>query len=136
MEWRQDPRFSEDVESVRGRVRSWRATRRPGSAMPEDLWGAAVVLARKHGLYRIARGLPVDYGALKMRVDRRGASDVATRQADFIELTAARFGVSSEPPVFEVEVTDPDGARMVVRLPGTAAVDVVGLVGAFRRRCA
>jgi len=104
--------------------------------MPEALWAEVVVLARRHGLYKIARGLPVDYGALKRRLDRREASGGGTRSTDVIEFTSARFGVSSESPVFEVEVMEPDGARMVVRLPGTAAMDVVGLVGAFRRRCA
>jgi hypothetical protein len=66
------------------------------SPLPEEMWTAAVELARRHGLYRTARALPIDYANLRKRLKR------ATRQAS--RLSMANQGL----------FRDGDGA-----LPGT-----------------
>jgi hypothetical protein len=42
------------------------------SPLPEEFGTAAVELARKHGLYRTARTLPIDYLNLRKSPERRG----------------------------------------------------------------
>ncbi len=110
--------------------RSWRATRKPGSPMPSELWMAAVRLARVHGLTTISRSLPIDYGALKRRME--AAEGVQAPR--FIELNAMPAAKEAviEGPV--VELTDASGAKMTLRLAAGASVDVAELVSAFWRR--
>ncbi len=39
------------------------------AGLPEEVWRAAVELARPHGVYRTARALPIDYGGLHKRLN-------------------------------------------------------------------
>jgi len=130
----------DQAKPLQRRIEAWRGTRRSGEPMPEGLWKAAVVLARKHGTYLIARGLPVDYGALKQRVDAasRAASGQETPGPSFVELDGAQLfsGVEATPPTAEasgpvLELTRQDGARMVVRLPPGSALDMARLAASF-----
>lgn len=125
------------VDAVRRRIEGWRAMRASGSPMPEELWSAAVELAREHGVYVVARSLRVDYGALKRRVDGDGGArrdGMEGAVGGFVELRSSAFlGV---PPAggMEVELCGVDGARLVIRGAGREAVDVVGLAESFWRR--
>jgi len=92
------------------------------------------VLARRHGLFPVARALRVDYGALKTRMGRVGQGDAA-RDSGFVELEAARIIGATEPAgQTVVELWGADGSRMTVTIPGREAVDVRGLAEAFWRR--
>lgn len=126
-------RLPAEARALQRRIEAWRTTRRNGAPMPEELWEAAAALGRRHGAYVIARGLPVDYGALKQRVDGPTAGDAgeSTGRRAFVDLSPAQLlgGADGAGPV--VELARPDGARMVVRLPGGALVDVARLAAAF-----
>jgi hypothetical protein len=127
--------ISADVAAVRDRVAAWRGARAKQCAMPEDLWDAAVSLVARHGLYRVARAVRVDYGGLKTRCARRSAGESGV----FVEVEASRL---LNPPAGArdsrlegagtvVEMCRPDGARLMIRWAVQAGVDVVGLAGAF-----
>ena len=125
-----------DIEELRNRIESWRATRRNGSPMPEDLWAAAVALAGKHGPYVVARDATVDYGALKLRVERvaeRRQSEEASA-VEFVEVAASRLLERRETGRAVVELARRDGVTLTVRLEGGAGLDVVALAEAFLRR--
>src|SRR3989304_5638086 len=62
------PEIAADVTDIGARINRWRATRTKRSPMPAPLWNAAVRLAETHGIYPIARRLPVNYESLKGRV--------------------------------------------------------------------
>jgi hypothetical protein len=94
--------------------------------IPEELWSEAVSLAREFGLKTIAQGLPLDYGALKRHL--AASSEEAPA---FIEIAPAQAHAAAEPLPAVVEITRPDGARMVMRLPGLAPVDIAGLAASF-----
>jgi hypothetical protein len=110
--------------------------------MPEGLWARATALARRHGTYTIARGLPVDYGSLKRRVEAIAAVDAGTVgeaidggdssgdlvPAGFIEIPPVAL---PEATGTVIELARPDGARMVVRLSGEASLDLAALALAF-----
>jgi hypothetical protein len=49
-------------------VERWREQEVCRWRMPEELWDAAVSLARTHGVGPIARALRLDYGSLKKRM--------------------------------------------------------------------
>ena len=64
------PKLPAEARPLQQQLRAWRAQRRPGMPIPEELWARAVALAGKHGVGSLARGLPLDHGALKKRVER------------------------------------------------------------------
>jgi hypothetical protein len=119
--------------------------------MPGELWEAAVELARSHGVSMVSRKLRLDYTSLKKRVmEVSGPGGLKKEGGEgwggFVEMDPAGlagvFGpVGPVGPVgpggAEVEVREPDGTSLVVRLPGGEGgegLDVVALVGAFRGR--
>jgi len=122
-----------EARAVKRRIEAWRATRRKGRAMPEELWQAAARLAQKHGLTVIARGMPVEYAPLKRRVAALQAErdENAVSSANFVEIdTTAVLGAPTSSGAL-VELARPDGARMTIHLPGGASLDVAVLAAAF-----
>ena len=53
------------IDEVRARFEDWRENRQGKSAIPDELWSAAVQLARKDGVNRTAAELHLDGGKLK-----------------------------------------------------------------------
>jgi len=120
------PQLPAEARPLQRRLRAWRAQRRPGMPIPDELWAQAVSLAGEHGLRSIARDLPLDYGALKKRLDL--APSVPPPSLAFIEIPAS---TPPEPRDAVVEITRPDGARLLIRLPGRGPLDVAGLAASF-----
>jgi hypothetical protein len=121
------------LQQLSARVGDWRATRQKISPMPAELWTEATALAHELDVNTVRRATGIDYGALRRRVDarRKGPPPEAGDRKRFVELDgAAVFG--SAGPV--VELTDPTGIRLTVRLVTGSAVDLSRLVEAFRGR--
>ena len=113
------------LEGVRRRLDRWRRTRRsPRSPIPAPIWESAVALAGHHGLYRTARALRLDYGALKAHLDTtdRAATEDVTAPA-FVELAR----ITS--PVLEDCVIEVDGRQTIlrIRLKGVGCAEVARL---------
>ena len=83
------------------------------------MWTVAVELARRHGLYRTARALPIDYVNLRKRLNGAVPSIVATRP-EFVEVLVA-------PPAQSSACVE------VLRVPLTGAVDWNQLFRAWRQ---
>ena len=134
-------------EAVRRRFELWRRTRQGRARIPERLWTSAVKLAATYGLCRTARTLGLDYNALKQRVESAGLNDspagptprrkkparcasTAKKSAQnpamtFVELTPLeRPGA----PECIVELEDPGGAKMRIRLTGRQSPEMVTAV--------
>ena len=80
------------AQGLMARVECWRESRRKGSAMPGELWEAAVELAAEHGVYAVSRQLRMSYESLRRRVERetgRGLRDEAG--GSFVEVRAAQL---------------------------------------------
>jgi hypothetical protein len=131
------------------RIETWRQERDRLEPMPAELWREAVEFASKLGCYPTARGLRIDYGSLKKKLEaelgdrmtdivdeRAGAMSSVVAGDDpfrFVELDMARL---AEPPVVgetTIEMVRHDGATMTVRLPSMTAFDLGGLVESFWR---
>lgn len=130
MESNEQTREPAGVAELRERIESWRKTRSRPGRMPEDLWRAAAKLAGRHGINPIARALRLDYYALKGWIDGRGhgkAARTGRKVPAFVEVRPA----PAAPSVCLLEIEEPRGAKMTVRL--SSAVDVVAVAEAFWR---
>jgi hypothetical protein len=114
---------STGLDRTRRRIARWREIRRhPHAPMPAPLWDAAVAAARRHGLYRTARTLRVDYGALKNHLEAATAVSVPTLPAPtFVALTPS--GVPGAPACV-IEIDGPRGT-LRIRLSDLALRDIV-----------
>ena len=131
---------SADIAEVRERIDRWRAMRTKRSPMPAPLWDAAVRLAQTHGIYPIARRLPLNYTSLKGRIvgasggsEPRAAPPAAPR---FVELrpTPRPLVASPLPTGSSVELVDARGETLTIRVGHGERLDVVGLARTFWER--
>jgi len=76
------------IEEVRVRFEHWRKNRQGKAAIPNELWSAAIALARKNGVNRTAVELRVDGGKLKRLMVAAGAAPMKCTSASFVELIA------------------------------------------------
>ena len=77
-----------DVEALRSRFERWRQTRKSKTHIPDELWSAAVELARRHGINRTAAPLRLDGGKLKRLVLAAGRGSRQPGPPKFVELLA------------------------------------------------
>jgi hypothetical protein len=77
------------IEEVVSRFEQWRQTRRGKAHIPDDLWSAAVEVARRDGVNRTAAALHLDGEKLKRRMI--AADPVAGKPSPtaFVEFMAA-----------------------------------------------
>jgi hypothetical protein len=109
--------IGEEFLELRHRLAEWRKDHSRRTPLPEEVWKAAVELARRHGVYRTARSLPIDYVNLRKRVN--GAAPPTTvAHPEFVEVLMA-----PAPPAACIEV---------LRVPVTGAVDLHTLFRAWR----
>lgn len=126
------------VGRVRQRLDRWRDRYGGrGQPIPEDLWDAAVGVARVEGVDSTARALGVDRGRLARRTELVSASpgsspEEALRTSDgFVEVDARGLCAPGQTVVcFEGR----DGERLQVELSGASTVDVTELARAFWSR--
>ena len=120
-------------ESLAQRFKTWRASRRRGERIPEELWQAAADRARRHGLSATAAMLKLSYYDLKRRLVAGGTSRRSGARAPvFVEVP-----VTPVPPNGEergtVELVQAGGARLILRLPSASPHDLLPVVQLFLR---
>lgn len=124
------------LEALRARVGRWRAgCGGKRCRIPEELWNAAIDVARSEGLYATSKATRLNYGALKLRSERVvsvGGSE--TSAPTFIEVAMPRVTTSEAASKTVVELEGRGGGRLRVEVTGMSAVDVVGLAHAFWSR--
>ena len=116
------------LEDVRERLESWRRTRTT-RGIPDPLWRSAVRLARRAGVYPVARALGLNYDSLKQRVDTSDDSgDRSGKRPAFVEIDR---GGGFAGGGLTVELSDPSGRRLTIRAPERGSVDLAALLDAF-----
>ena len=120
----------QDVNRLRSRIERWRRTRHKRSPMPAELWKEAVSLARTHGVYQIASELRLGYESLRKRV-AVAAEDGRDGPCGFVEVEGAQLVGAFESARTAVELSDSDGAKLVIRLSDREELNIVGLAEAF-----
>ena len=115
------------------RLKVWRTTRTRGQRIPDELWKAASALAHVHGLNPTAAALKLNYYDLQRRLlSGRGQRKRRLIPAPFVELTSSALA-----PDFgergTLELVQPSGARLTLRLPNASPKDLLPVVHLFLR---
>jgi hypothetical protein len=123
-----------ELGALQERVERWRRDGGGrGARIPEELWDAAVAVAREEGVYATSRALRFNYYSLK---DRMSAVDLERRTeetrvpAAFIELPRGSLGGGGRAVVELVG----RGGGLRIEVTGASPVDVVALAQAFWSR--
>ena len=124
---------SPELQLLADRFKAWREARRRGERIPQELWAAAVELARVHGGNRTAGALRLNCEDLKRRLSGgRAERKVRPAARGFVELSAAALSPAGG-LVGTVELIEACGSRLTLKFPGAAAAEFLPVVEAFLR---
>lgn len=95
------------------RLKHWRPTGCRGQRIPEELWSAATVLARDHGLAPTATALKLNYYDLQRLLEpgKRKVKNALSRPA-FVEMPGP---VVTKPDPGTVDLVHANGSRLTLR---------------------
>jgi hypothetical protein len=121
------------MAELHAQLQQFRSTHPPRTRLPALVWQSAAELARREGIYVVARSLRLDYCTLKKQVN--GSGTVAARgrknpQARFLELIGA-VGKSSDEYVMEFESVR--GPKLRIHCKTNKPPDWPVLLRAWRR---
>ena len=130
---KQSEELPAEVKQVRVQLDEWRAHRRHGQRIPEELWGMAVRAARRHGLNRVSRAAGLDYYNLKKRsgLGKEKAGGAGGGEQVFVELASVATGAADPNAACVVELEKGNGAKLRVCVADAATVDWCRLKEAF-----
>ena len=78
------------LDEVRSHFEQWRRVRQGKAPIPDELWSAAIAVARRDGVNPTAVALRLDGGKLKRRMAASGRSSRKAPPAAFVELRAPK----------------------------------------------
>src|ERR1022692_3485893 len=118
-----------ELSRMRQRLDDWRKGNARGVAFPEKLWASAGRLAQRHGVFRSARALGLEYNKLKRasdgavgRISGEAKRPAVQKAMRFIELTGALPG---SPRECRLSLRKLSGQRLQVEMAPGAAAEVV-----------
>jgi hypothetical protein len=108
------------VEEVRTGLEEWRHNRQGRAAIPDELWSAAIEVARRDGVGRTAAALRLDYGKLKRLMMAADGVERKSASPSFMELIAPEAAAVAQCAI------EMEGRRARIRIELKAsAADVV-----------
>jgi hypothetical protein len=111
-----------DVDEVRTRFENWRQSRRGKARIPDELWSAAMEMARRDGVNRAAVALRLDGGKLRRRME--AADSVSDKAAPtFVEMMVPHAAGRPECTI-ELEGRN---RKLRIHWKGATASDLAGL---------
>jgi hypothetical protein len=116
------------IEQVQSRFRQWRKTRRGKAPIPDELWEAAAVLARRDGVNQTATALGLDGSKLKRRMGESAAAATrrtATAPPAFVELRAPA-NPAAHRPEYTIELEGRHG-KLRIHCQGATTAELAGL---------
>lgn len=108
------------IDAVRSRFEWWRQTREGKPRIPDELWSAAVEVARRDGVNRTAAALHLDGGKLKRFMEASDPVSSSAAPARFVEL------VASSQPEYTIELEGRTG-KLRIYCKGVTAAELAGL---------
>ena len=112
-----------DIEQVRARFENWRQTRKGKARIPDELWSAAVEVARRDGVNQTAAALHLDGGKLKRRMMATGPVPDKTMPTAFVEMMVPQAVGASE---CTIELEGRNG-RLRIHCKGATAANLAEL---------
>jgi hypothetical protein len=81
------------IDEIRARFEDWRQTRRGKARIPDELWSAAIAVARRDGINQTAAALRLDGGKLKrLMLAAKPLPRKTMPPATFVELMNPHIG--------------------------------------------
>jgi hypothetical protein len=118
------------LEEVTNQFQNWRKTRKKRTAIPKELWQAAIDLSRDYPINIISKTLGLSYTDLKRRIKASGelrADNQNNVIPHFVEFDLST-AVSME---CIVEMENPKGNRMKIHFKGCICSNLLELAKAF-----
>jgi hypothetical protein len=112
-----------DMDEVQTRFENWRQTRKGKARIPDELWSAAVEVARRDGVNRTAAALHLDGGKLKRHMVATGHVPDKTMPSAFVEMMVPQAVGASE---CTIELEGRNG-KLRIHWKGATAADLAGL---------
>lgn len=111
------------LEEAKGRFEEWRRNRKGKASIPDELWAAAVEVARREGVSRTSTELRVEWNHLKRRMAAASGASPKHASPTFVELAAPR------PQPFPECTIELEGRRgkLRIQLKGASAFEVATL---------
>jgi len=108
-------------------LEAWRSAHSAPTPIPSELWERAVELADQQGLYKTARALRLDYGALKKRSETRSrmSSHTGVRFLECFLPAPATIGKCA------LEVESSNGGKLRVELRDVPTAGLVSILREF-----
>ena len=125
---RQHSLIPEPIGQLQRHLEQIRSTQPPRSKLPESVWGAAVELARQHGIYRVAHALRLDYVGLKKRLKGVTSVGKSAGKTAFVELMPAPAPM----PEWVIEFESASGGKMRIQWKAGEPPDWASLLRAWR----
>ena len=111
------------IEEVVSRFEQWRQTRQGKAHIPEELWSAAVEVARRDGVNRTAAALHLDGGKLKRRIVAADTVEGKAAPPAFMEFMAPATTGQAE---YTIELEGRNG-RLRIHCKGATAANLAEL---------
>jgi hypothetical protein len=115
------------AKDIEQRFAEWRRTREKKARIPDELWEAAIEVARRDGVNRTAQALHLDGGKLMRRLIAAGHEQPAKREKApmaFFELVSSQAEIRIE---CVVEAERPGAGRVRVELKSVTMREVAEL---------
>jgi hypothetical protein len=112
-----------DIEQVRARFENWRQTRKGKARIPDELWSAAVEVARRDGVNKTAAALHLDGGKLKRCMMATGPVPDKAVPPEFVEMMVPHAVSTSE---CTIELEGRNG-KLRIHWKGATAAELAGL---------
>ena len=120
------------LAEVQSRFAAWREKRQNRrSAIPEELWSAAVLLCLDNSVNKISKGLRLNHTELKKRVASCGSSltcNAMPAAQDFIAINIPRM---DDGTAVIIEMEHRNGNRMTMHFKGQADFDPQAFAKSF-----
>lgn len=124
---------SAEVRRVQEQFERWRSGKEGRERIPPKLWRMAAQLCETYSIHRIARGLRLNYTALKVEVDKRMHRRPHTPA--FVELKPGNLPTGMIPGTssaeYVVEAPDRRGGTPRILVRHASALEVAALVHAL-----
>ncbi len=126
--------FKQKLAELRQEINSWRQSRICLGHVPVPIWEAAAELANIGGINPVARPLGLNYYRLKRRAlgnqpsakpANQPTAEPASKAVEFVELQVSSVAQALE---CSIELVNPQGTTMRLRLVGAGAAELVTLV--------
>jgi len=120
------------LAEVQSRFAAWRESKQNSrSAIPEELWSAAVMLCIENSVHKISRGLRLNHTELKKRVVSCGSPLTCSAMPaaqDFIAITLPRM---DDGAAVLIEMEHRNGNRMRMHFKGQVDLDLQAFAKSF-----